>query len=319
VKLRKIINLIHNENMKLYHSISTKIMMGILLLSIIAIGLIVKFTGTQTQSTDWKADIVTQNQEFKKASEMPGQMQITKDSYALKIQTNEYRLENDIPPIQNKSLWGFAEDSVGGLVSLIALFAIIMGGRIVANEFSDGTIKLLLIRPSKRWKILVAKYISIMGYTLLMLLVLMIGSFIIGGILFSFKGAGMPFLTNSNGIITEVNMVAHIIQLCGLNSISLVMMVTLAFMISTVARNSGMAIGIGVFLLTVGNLITLLLIRFNWSKYILFVNTDLNQYINGQPIVEGMTMTFSIIVLIVYFIAFNFISYISFTKRDIGV
>ena len=134
-----------------------------------------------------------------------------------------------------------------------------MGGRIVANEFSEGTIKLLLIRPSKRWKILLSKYISVIGYTLLMLLVLLVVSFLVGGILFSFKGAGIPFLTNSNGIITEVNMIAHIVQLYGLQCINLVMMVTLAFMISTVFRNSAMAIGIGVFLLTVGNVITMLL------------------------------------------------------------
>ena len=303
--------------MKLFNTISTKIMMGILILIIVAVGLIIKSTGTQTAESDWKANLAIQNQEISKSIEQPGVPQMVKDSLAQDLQTNEYRIKNDIPPIGDKSLWGFVEGATTSLVSLIALFAIIMGGRIVANEFSDGTIKLLLIRPSKRWKILVAKYISVMGYTLLMLLVLLIVSFLVGGILFSFEGASLPFLTNSNGTITEVNMVAHILQLCGLGSIDLVMMVTLAFMISTVARNSGMAIGVGVFLLTVGNVITMLLSRYNWSKYILFANTDLNQYIDGKPIVDGMTMTFSIIVLIVYFVIFNIISYVGFTKRDI--
>jgi ABC-2 type transport system permease protein len=302
--------------MKLFQSISTKIMIGILVLIVVAAGLLIKFTGNQTPQAEWKADIATQNQQFKKNIDMPGQPQISKDAFAQLIQTNEYRLKNDIPPIQDKSLWGFVEGATG-LVSLIALFAIIMGGRIVANEFSEGTIKLLLIRPSKRWKILISKYISVMGQTLLMLLILLIASILVGGILFSFKGVSQPFLTNANGKISEVNMLAHIIQLCGLKCISLVMMVTLAFMISTVARNSGMAIGIGVFLLTIGNVITVMLSRYNWSKYILFANTDLNQYINGKPIVEGMTMTFSIIVLIVYFVGFNVISYVGFTKRDI--
>lgn len=311
------INLIQNENMKLFHSISTKIMMVILVLIIIAVGLLIRFTGNQTPKGDWKAELTIQNQEINKSMEQPGIPKMAKDSLAQDLKTNEYRLKNDIPPMSDKSLWGFVESATSGLVSLIALFAIIMGGRIVANEFSEGTIKLLLIRPSKRWKILASKYISVMSYTLLMLLILLIVSFLVGGILFSFEGASLPFLTNSNGIITEVNMVTHILQVCGLGSINLVMMVTLAFMISTVARNSGMAIGIGVFLLTVGNVITMLLSRYNWSKYILFANTDLNQYINGTPIVEGMTMTFSIIVLIVYFVVFNVISYVGFTKRDI--
>ena len=317
MKLRKMINLIRNENMKIFHSISTKIMMGILVLIIVAVGLLFKFTGADTPKGDWKAELTIQNQEITKSMEQPGMLQPAKDSFKKELQTNEYRLKNDIPPTEDKSLWGFVEGATSSLISLIALFAIIMGGRIVANEFSEGTIKLLLIRPSKRWKILVAKYISVMGYTLLMLLVLLIVSFLVGGILFSFKGASLPFLINSNGSITEVNMVAHILQVCGLGSINLVMMVTLAFMISTIARNSGMAIGVGVFLLTAGNIITMLLSSYNWSKYILFANTDLNQYIDGKPIVEGMTMTFSIIVLIVYFVIFNVISYVGFTKRDI--
>lgn len=312
------INLIRNENMKLAHSISTWIMMSILVLIIVIVGLVSRFGGNAAPESDWKADIAIQNQSIKESIAQPGMPKVSKDNLETALQTNEYRLEHDIPPIKGRSLWGFVEGIASSLISLIALFSIIMGGGIVANEFSGGTIKLLLIRPSKRWKILLGKYIAVMGYTLLMLVVLFVVSFILGGTLFSFKGASIPFLTNSSGKITEVNMVAHIMQLYGLECISLVMMVTLAFMISTVFRNSAMAIGIGVFLLTIGNVITMVLSRYNWSKYILFANTDLNQYINGKPLVEGMTMTFSVIVLIVYFIVFNVISYIGFTKRDVA-
>ncbi|MGH4140268.1 ABC transporter permease [Clostridium sp.] len=310
------INLVRNENMKLSHSISTWIMMGILVLIIVVAGLFTRFTGPQVAKSDWKADLTIQNQAYKQDLTNPELSEVEKDGSSKILQTNEYRLKNDIEPVQSNSLWGFVE-GMGGVISLIALFAIVMGGKIVANEFSEGTIKLLLIRPSKRWKILLSKYISVIGYTLLMLLVLFIVSFLLGGILFSFSGAGTPFLTNSSGKITEVNMIVHIVQLYGLKSINLIMMVTLAFMISTVFRNSAMATGVGVFLLTVGNVITMILTKYNWSKYILFTNTDLNQYISGEPLVKGMTMKFSIIVLIVYFIVFNVISYIGFTKRDI--
>jgi len=317
MKLHKMINLVRNENMKLSHSISTWIMMGILVLIIVVAGLLTRFTGTQAPKSDWKAELTIQNQDIKKNLASPETSKDLKEMLKKDLQTNEYRLKHDIQPIQDKSLWGFVEGSIS-MISLIALFSIIMGGGILANEFSGGTIKLLLIRPSKRWKILLSKYVSVIGYTLLMLLILLIVSFLVGGILFSFKGASIPFLTNSSGTITEVNMVSHIVQLYGLNSISLVMMVTLAFMISAVFRNSSMAIGIGVFLLTIGNVITMMLSRFNWSKYILFANTNLTQYIDGDPLVKGMTMKFSIIVLLVYFVIFNVISYVGFTKRDIA-
>ena len=310
------VNLVRNENMKLSHSISTWIMIAVLVVITIAVGLLIRFTGNQAPKSDWKADIRIQNNEIAKSINEPQMPKMQKGALTKELQSNEYRLKNDIKPIQDKSLWGFVEAAIS-LISLIALFSIIMGGKIVANEFSEGTIKLLLIRPSKRWKILLSKYVAVIGYTLLMLLVLLVVSFLVGGTLFSFKGAGVPFLTNSSGIITEVNMISHIVQLYGLQCINLVMMVTLAFMISTVFRNSAMAIGIGVFLLSVGNTVTMLLAKYNWSKYILFANTNLSQYIDGEPLVKGMTMKFSIIVLIIYFIVFNVISYIGFTKRDI--
>ena len=311
------INLVRNENMKLAHSISTWIMMGILILIIVIVGLVSRFAGTQAPKSDWKTNVTTQNQDIKQSLTQQGIPQVEKDRRTKQLQTNEYSLSHNIEPIQGNSLWGFVGGIAGNLISLIALFAIVMSGGIVANEFSGGTIKLLLIRPSKRWKILLSKYIAVIGYTFLMLLVLLVVSVLLGGTLFSFKGAGTPYLENSNGNITEVSMIVHIVQFYGLQCISLIMMVTLAFMISTVFRNSAMAIGIGVFLLTVGNVITMLLLKYSWAKYILFANTDLNQYINGQPLVKGMTMTFSIIVLIAYFIIFNVISYLGFTKRDI--
>ncbi|GCD11488.1 hypothetical protein Ctaglu_31110 [Clostridium tagluense] len=315
--MRKMINLVRNENMKLAHHLSTWIMMGILVLLVVAAGLLTRFTGTQAPKSDWKADITVQNQELKKSLAEPGMSKKDKDSITNNLQTNEYRLKNDIQPVQGNSLWGFVEGN-SMLITLIALFAIVMGGGIVANEFSGGTIKLLLIRPSKRWKILLSKYISVIGYTLLMLLLLLIVSFLLGGILFSFKGSATPFLTNSSGVVTEVNMIAHMMSIYGLQCINLLMMVTLAFMISSVFRNSSMAIGIGVFLLTIAPGITRLIsMKYTWAKYILFANTDLTQYANGQPLVEGMTMRFSIIVLIAYFVIFNVISYIGFTKRDI--
>ena len=151
------------------------------------------------------------------------------------------------------------------------------------------------------------------------LIILFCTSFITGGILFGFKGVSEPFIKYSNGHISEVNMVAHTMGVYGLQCINLVMMVTLAFMISTVFRNSALAVGIGVFLLTVGGTLTAVLAQhFTWPKYILFANTDLSQYLNGTPLIKGMTMSFSIAVITIYFIIFNVISFVGFMKRDVA-
>ncbi len=107
--MNKMINLIRNENMKLAHSISTWIMMGILILSIVAVGLIIKFGDTDAPKSDWKEDITSQNQFIKEQLAQPEMSQMQKDRFENELKTNEYRLKNDIQPIEDNSLWGFVE------------------------------------------------------------------------------------------------------------------------------------------------------------------------------------------------------------------
>lgn len=97
------------------------------------------------------------------------------------------------------------------------------------------------------------------------------------------------------------------------------MMVTFVFMISSIFRNSALAIGLAIFLMFAGNQIVLFFMERDWAKYILFTNTDLRQYVNGNiPLIEGMTLGFSITVLIVYYVIFAVLSWIFFTKRDVA-
>ena len=89
-------------------------------------------------------------------------------------------------------------------------------------------------------------------------------------------------------------------------------------MISTAFRSSAMAIGISIFALLAGAAMMELLQAYEWSKYLLFPNIDLTQYLIGRPYQEGMTMSFSILVLVGYFLAFNLVSWLTFTKRDVA-
>ena len=76
------------------------------------------------------------------------------------------------------------------------------------------------------------------------------------------------------------------------------MLATMAFMISAVFRNSSLAIGLSIFLMFTGAELTgLLAMKFEWAKYVLFANTDLMQYFEGVPMVEGMTLPFSLIMI----------------------
>ncbi len=312
------LNLIRNENMKIFMRISAWVMLGLLLLFVVAYSLILKFVEPDIGSkSDWRAELTQQNEMFRKNLQQPGMPKAAKDEFMKQLKLNEYSLQHDVPPIKGKSLWGFTNGSKD-LISIISLFTIIIGAGAVASEFSTGTIKLLLIRPVMRWKILLSKYISTLSSALAMLVILFVFSFLLGGIMFGFRGASQPYLAYTNGTVMETNMVLHVFAQYGLACVDMLMLVTLAFMISTVFRNSALAIGLGVFLMFTGNIVVSIFSRYGWVKYILFANMNLSQYFDGVPIVEGMTLGFSVIVLLVYFAIFNLISWVTFIKRDVA-
>jgi ABC-2 type transport system permease protein len=59
--------------------------------------------------------------------------------------------------------------------------------------------------------------------------------------------------------------------------------------------------------------------KYKWAKYLLFVNTDLSPYfMGGKPPFEGMTLGFSVTVLVVYWLLFYLIAWLLFTKRDVA-
>src|SRR5690606_35934875 len=97
----------------------------------------------------------------------------------------EYRLEHDIRP-EHGTMWGGILGAAG-LVYVVTLFTIIVAGDSLAGEFATGTIKLLLIRPANRTKILLSKYFASLLFGLLLLAVLFVVSVLANGVLYRFQ------------------------------------------------------------------------------------------------------------------------------------
>lgn len=309
--------LIQNENMKIYRRISTWIMLVILIAVAVVVGVVMNSTASDSVDEQWKQNLQQQNEMYKTDLANEDLPDMVKDISERELAINEYRLKHDIAPMETRSTWNFMTVAAE-IVSLITLFTIVVGASSVASEFTWGTIKLLLIRPVSRAKILLSKYLATILFALFSLVLLFAVSFLVGSIFFGIGGS-TPHLVYRDGAVHEVHMVSHILGIFGLKSINLIMMSTFAFMISTIFRNSGLAIGLAIFLMFAGvNVTALLATKFDWAKYILFANTDLSQYLTGYVLVEGMTMAFSVIMLIIYFVIFNALTWFVFTKRDVA-
>lgn len=203
-----------------------------------------------------------------------------------------------------------------GMMSLVTLLTIIISSGIVSSEFSQGTIKMLLSRPVKRWKILCSKYFTVILYSLLLTVILFAVTYITSFILF--PKSPESIMSFSGGDVETSKMLGKALYMIFLGWINTAVISTLAFMIGTLFRSTSLAIGISIFLYFTGNAIVFFLEKYEFAKYILFTNTDLTQYETGYELIEGLSMSFSATVLAVYTVLFLLLSFFSFIKRDVA-
>ncbi|RED55764.1 ABC transporter permease [Cohnella lupini] len=309
-------NLVRNENMKIYRRVRTWILVGLLVAFVLFINIMSwQFDGKESQGDGWRTVLQQEKEHRNEVLKKPGLEAEDRTFNLQRIAVIDYHLERDIRT-EDGSIW----DGVNGsaqLAILISVFTIIIAGDIVAGEFASGTIKQLLIRPANRLKILISKYVASLMFGILLLFALFVVSFLANGVLFGFGHLDLPLIEVKEGVIVENNMFLNLLQTYMLNGVSTILYVTMAFMISSAFRSSTMAIGFSIAALFAGNILLEALQRFDWSKYLLFANTDLTQYLSGQPYQSGMTLSFSIGVLAIYFVAFNLISWLMFTRRDV--
>lgn len=308
--------LLINEQIKLYIRKSTWIMYIIIAVLVVGLAFLTNFAMDQMenyQDDNWRQTLQDENAEMKKEMEQDDMMQSFNSS---QIEKNNFYLENDIQP-RSYDAWQFVMENKF-LLSLVSLFTIIVAAGIIANEFKWGTIKLLLIRPITRTIILASKYVSVLLFALFTLLFVLIFSWIVGALFFGVNGMDPHIVLNQSEGYAYVSIIRQIIEGYGLQLVTLVMMATFAFMISAIFRQSSLAIGVAIFLMLSGNAIVSFFSDYDWAKYILFANTNMDQYINGSPMFEGMSLGFSITVLAVYYVMFLAVSWLFFTKRDVA-
>ncbi|KRE29797.1 ABC transporter permease [Paenibacillus sp. Soil522] len=219
---------------------------------------------------------------------------------------------------RDTSMWdvAFMESSI--LFLLVTIFTVVIAAGGVAEEFTSGTIKLLLIRPWSRSKILLSKYISIMIFAIMLAILLFASTLFVNWICFGIHASPdvKPTFAGAEGD----NPLTYMLKYYGLTLISLVVTVTLAFMLSTVFRSSGLAIGMALFLLLgINSFIGLIaMLDYKWIDYLLFIHLNLTQYLDGNPMRQGMTLGYSLSVLGVYYVIFIALTWYIFNKRDVA-
>ncbi len=254
-----------------------------------------------------------------------------------RIKMNEYRLEHNLPPYAAGDGSSLGSDRkvydymAGSFIQfVITVMMVIIAGTTISTEISKGTIKFWSFTPNKRWKILLSKLVVSIVILIGMTIIASLISTLVGNIFFGAKNA-QGYLYVSNGNVHEINYVLFSILYNLVGAIEIFVFMVLALMLSTVARNSAVAVGISIATYLGGATIMQiinLLVKVDWIKFIPFNNLSLQSRIftgdvsySASSMISGLTgnisVGFSLAVLGVCVFLMIVTMFDSFRKRDI--
>jgi len=325
-----LISLVRNEMLKIVRKKRILIVAGIIAV------LVALFTYSQYRDlerrlerfgdVDWRTTVQQQIIDMQNRLTSSGISDEWKSELQLTIQQQQYYLDNNVNPMEPGApsfARMFAEHSINLLLPLMIM---VVAADIVSAERTAGTVKLLLTRPVKRWKILMSKYLALILSVSIIVILFGVLSYLISGFVFGYLGWSAPVITGFSVAGNELN--TNAVQMIPqwqylLMEFSLVWFValivgTITFMLSVLIRNTPAGMGVMLAALISGAILSSMVASWESAKYLFMINLNLTGYLSGQaPPIEGMTLGFSLIVLAVWGLAALVVSFAVFIRQDI--
>ncbi|MFY4777041.1 ABC transporter permease subunit [Metabacillus sp. RGM 3146] len=324
------INLIYNEMIKIVRKKRLFIIMAIIAV------LVALFTYAQVRqheeavkqagTDDWRTQVqqeIINTQNRLSSSGISGEW---KKFLHIRMNQQQYYLDHNINPTAPGAptfMKTFAENSIDLLLPLMVM---VIASDIVSSESTNGTIKLLLTRPIKRWKILLSKYLTLLLAISFIVLSVGVLSFLISGMAMGYGGWNLPVLTGfsiqgSELMTSGVHMMSqwqYIFIDFGLVWFVAIIVGTLTFSLSALMKSTASVMGVMLASLIAGAILSNMVSSWDSAKYLFMVNLRLTDYISGMaPPIEGMTLGFSMIVLLIWAILGLIVSFFFFTRKDV--
>lgn len=270
--------------------------------------------------SDWrketKKDIVRLEKELEtlKATD---KFEENEGSIKQEIELYQFKLDNDIPnqvftPIRFLFMCSM------NITLIIMLYIAAFSADVIASEYSWGTIRQILVKPVKRWKIFLAKYCSMILVSIFTYAFYLLIATIIGYLLFSGNSTSIYDASIEDGGIIKYNMLNSLFWTTLAQIFGLAVVSTITFFVATLTRKSALAIILSFILFFGGAALAELFMDYSWYKYILMPNLTLNAYLpNGWEPYPGATFGFSLAVCLAYAVTFFAAGIFIYNKRDV--
>lgn len=235
---------------------------------------------------------------------------------------NKYIIDNKVDINSPKTTRNLLINTLSDNFLFIMIIVAAGAGSIVSTEFDKGTIKLLLIRPYSRNKILLSKYIVSMFMIIFAILSAFIMQLIIGGIFFGFSSLNIPVIIYNfvQNKVMHINLFKYIFDNVLAVLPEFILLATLAFAISTITNVSTLGVALPIVGVGAADIINLIAINRNIIplKYFVTLNWNFTNYLyGGVNSFPTLSIPFSILICAIYFLIMIITAFIVFNKRNI--
>lgn len=318
--------LIRNETLKLLRRRRFTIVVGIMLVILTLVSYSQYRQLRELRNANWRADL----QERIARTENRLRRGRINESWArsmrAEIRRLQFYLDRGINPEQPTAPLVVRTFANAAGFLLLPLLVAVLGSDIVSAENAEGTDKLLLTRPVRRWKILTAKLVTLWLFASLTLLVGGALSYAVTAPVLPAHGWDAPTF-NGFQVSGEAFSIESVRQLplwqdaliaYGLEWYALLAVASISLMLSVIFKSSAASIGTMLASLIGGTILTRISPDWTAGKYLFVSALPLADYYTGQaPPYDGMSMTFCIALLGAWAAAALCAAYLLFTKRDV--
>jgi ABC-2 type transport system permease protein len=305
--------------------------------------------------SNWRDHVQTQMKSYQQRlnqlsaqADKDAQAQAEMNSIQRELKLLQYRLDHNVPELAWPDMNAYHE--VAGFLGFAAriflpLLVIVLVADIVSGEATDGTIKLLLVRPVSRTKILVGKWLVSVTATLLWSLLVSGALLLTAFAILGTRGALQPQAANvvytfESAVVNDGMVGPHEITvpvphydhalimpqwqflLYGFlfTAFAMVVVATIAFFCSTLFRSAMVSTAAAMGSVIIGFIVINMARHENWVQWLFPTHLDLVSIWTGelsQQMSQAISLPTGVLVLLAWALVALVVSLYSFARRDI--
>jgi len=322
-----LIPLVQNETLKLLRRRRFAIVVGILFVILTIVSFAQYRQLRATRNANWRAELQERVARMENRIRRGRMNDAWTRSMRAELRRLQFYLDRGINPEEPTAPLVVRTFANAAGFLLLPLLVAILGSDIVSAENAEGTDKLLLTRPVRRWKILTAKLITLWLFASLTLFTGAALAYAVTAPVLPAGGWDAPWFSGF-GVSGDSIRLEAVRQLplwqdtllaYGLTWYALMTVASIALMLSVIFKSSAASIGTMLASLIGGTILARISPDWTAGKYLFVSALPLADYYTGTqaPPYDGMSLAFCILLLGAWAVAALTVAYTLFLKRDV--